>query len=157
MGAKYFRGGKKMFRHKIMSKRSKFSFRCKTMTKNWTNQGGSCPICHPPWVPMTNRLGYCNKLNIDDLVEDSFEKMKRRAERRKEWREWVPGTCLRAEHLWWWWWWITLPYPRSLITDLIPQTQTSKYRPNYLAHWANINWTKCSKHRPNDQACLSWC
>jgi len=48
---------------------------------------------------MTNRLGYCNKLNVDDLVEDSFEKMKRRAERRKEWREWVPGSCLRAEHL----------------------------------------------------------
>src|SRR6266568_65231 len=36
---------------------------------------------------------------IDDLMEGSFVKMKRRAERRKEWREWVPGTCLRAEHL----------------------------------------------------------
>ena len=36
---------------------------------------------------------------IDDLMEGSFMKMKRRAEGRKEWREWVPGTCLRAEHL----------------------------------------------------------
>ncbi len=36
---------------------------------------------------------------IDDLMEGSFVKMKRRAEGRKEWREWVPGTCLRAEHL----------------------------------------------------------
>src|SRR6266496_277922 len=36
---------------------------------------------------------------IDDLMEDSFVKMKTRAEGRKEWRESVPGTCLRAEHL----------------------------------------------------------
>jgi len=36
---------------------------------------------------------------IDDLMEGSFMKMKRRAEGRKEWREWVPGACLRAEHL----------------------------------------------------------
>ena len=36
---------------------------------------------------------------IDDLMEGSFVKMKRRAEGRKEWREWVPGICLRAEHL----------------------------------------------------------
>ena len=36
---------------------------------------------------------------IDDLMEGSFVKMKRRAEGRKEWRKWVPGTCLRAEHL----------------------------------------------------------
>ena len=36
---------------------------------------------------------------IDDLMEGSFVKMKRRAEGRKEWREWVSGTCLRAEHL----------------------------------------------------------
>ena len=36
---------------------------------------------------------------IDDLMKGSFTKMKRRAEGRKEWRDWVPGTCLRAEHL----------------------------------------------------------
>src|SRR6266581_3149106 len=36
---------------------------------------------------------------IDDLMEGSFLKMKRRAEGRKGWRKWVPGTCLRAEHL----------------------------------------------------------
>src|SRR6266496_5887222 len=36
---------------------------------------------------------------LDDLMEGSFVKMKRRAEGRKEWREWVPGTCLRVEHL----------------------------------------------------------
>src|SRR6266568_1457355 len=36
---------------------------------------------------------------IYDLMEGSFVKMKRWAEGRREWREWVPGTCLRAEHL----------------------------------------------------------
>ena len=36
---------------------------------------------------------------IDDLMEGSSVKMKRRAEGRNEWREWVPGTYLRAEHL----------------------------------------------------------
>jgi len=51
MGAKYFRGGKKMFRHKIMSKRSKFSFRCKTMTKNGTNQGAAAPFATPHGCP----------------------------------------------------------------------------------------------------------
>ena len=32
----------------------------------------------------------------DDLMEGSFEKMKRRAEGRKEWRKWLPGTCLNT-------------------------------------------------------------
>jgi len=32
-------------------------------------------------------------------MEVSFVKIKRRAEGRKEWREWVPGISLRAEHL----------------------------------------------------------
>jgi len=33
-------------------------------------------------------------------MEGSFMKMKgRAAEGRKEWRKWVPGTRLRAEHL----------------------------------------------------------
>jgi len=31
---------------------------------------------------------------IDDLMEGSFAKIKRRAERREVWREWVPRTCL---------------------------------------------------------------
>ena len=35
---------------------------------------------------------------IDDLMEGSFAKMKRRAEGREEWRRWVPGTCLTAEN-----------------------------------------------------------
>ena len=34
---------------------------------------------------------------IDDLMEGSYEKLKRRAEGREEWRRWVPGTCLAAE------------------------------------------------------------
>jgi hypothetical protein len=42
---------------------------------------------------------------LDGLMEGSFEKMKRRAEDREEWRRWVPRTCLTAEHWWWWWWW----------------------------------------------------
>src|SRR5258708_4914598 len=36
---------------------------------------------------------------IDDLMECSFVKMKRRAEGRKAWRAWMPGTCLREKHL----------------------------------------------------------
>ena len=36
---------------------------------------------------------------IDELMEGSFEKMKRRAEGREVWREWVLKTCLRAEYL----------------------------------------------------------
>lgn len=36
---------------------------------------------------------------IDDIMEKSFVKMKRRAEGRNEWRDWVPRTCLRAEYL----------------------------------------------------------
>ena len=36
---------------------------------------------------------------ISELMEGSFEKMKRRAEGREEWRKWVPRTCLRVEYL----------------------------------------------------------
>ena len=36
---------------------------------------------------------------IDELMEGSFVKMKRRAEIREEWREWMPGTCRKAEYL----------------------------------------------------------
>ena len=39
------------------------------------------------------------KRNDRNLMEGSFVRMKRRAEGRKEWKEWMPGTCLRAEHL----------------------------------------------------------
>jgi hypothetical protein len=37
---------------------------------------------------------------IDDLMEGSFVKMKRRAEGREDWRKWVPKTCLltKAEY-----------------------------------------------------------
>ena len=35
---------------------------------------------------------------IDDLMEGSFVKMKRRAEGREVWRRWVPRTCLKAEY-----------------------------------------------------------
>ena len=36
---------------------------------------------------------------VDELMEGSYVKMKRRAEGREEWRRWVPRTCLRAEYL----------------------------------------------------------
>jgi DNA-binding protein YbaB len=36
---------------------------------------------------------------LEEIMEGSFEKMKRRAEGREEWRNWVPRTCLRAEYL----------------------------------------------------------
>ena len=36
---------------------------------------------------------------VDVIMEGSYEKMKRRAEGREEWRRWVPKTCLRAEYL----------------------------------------------------------
>ena len=36
---------------------------------------------------------------MDELMEGSYVKMKRRAERIEEWRRWVPRTCLRAEYL----------------------------------------------------------
>ena len=32
---------------------------------------------------------------MDELMECSYVKMKRRAEGREEWRGWVPRTCLR--------------------------------------------------------------
>ena len=35
---------------------------------------------------------------LEELKEDSYEGMKRRAQDRVGWRNWVPGTCLRAEH-----------------------------------------------------------
>jgi len=35
---------------------------------------------------------------IDELKEDSYEMMKRRAEDREGWRCWMPRTCLQAEH-----------------------------------------------------------
>jgi hypothetical protein len=36
---------------------------------------------------------------VDVIMEGFYEKMKRRAEGREEWRRWVPKTCLRAEYL----------------------------------------------------------
>ena len=36
---------------------------------------------------------------MDELMEGSYIKMKRRAEGREEWRRWVPRTYLRAEYL----------------------------------------------------------
>ena len=36
---------------------------------------------------------------MDELMEGSYVKMKRRAEGREKWRSWVPRTCLRAENL----------------------------------------------------------
>jgi hypothetical protein len=35
---------------------------------------------------------------FDELMEDSYVDMKRRAENRAEWRVWVPRTCRKAEH-----------------------------------------------------------
>src|SRR5206468_12638086 len=35
---------------------------------------------------------------LDELMEGSFVKMKRRAEERELWKEFVPGTCRKAEH-----------------------------------------------------------
>jgi len=43
---------------------------------------------------------------IDDLTEGGmYDWMKRRPERREEWKVWVPGACIRAHYSWWWWWW----------------------------------------------------
>ena len=36
---------------------------------------------------------------MDELMESSYVKTKRRAEGREEWKSWVPRTCLRAENL----------------------------------------------------------
>ena len=36
---------------------------------------------------------------LNELMEGSYVKMKRRAEGREEWRRWVPRTCLGAEYL----------------------------------------------------------
>jgi len=35
---------------------------------------------------------------LGELMEGSFVKMKRKAEAREVWREFVPRTCLRADH-----------------------------------------------------------
>ena len=35
---------------------------------------------------------------LDELMEGSFVKMKRRAEAREAWKEFVPRTCRKAEH-----------------------------------------------------------
>jgi hypothetical protein len=35
---------------------------------------------------------------LDELKEKSYEKMKRRADNREEWLNWVPGTCRKTEH-----------------------------------------------------------
>ena len=36
---------------------------------------------------------------MDELMEGSYVKMKRRADEREEWRRWVPRTFLGAEYL----------------------------------------------------------
>jgi len=33
---------------------------------------------------------------IDDLMEGSYTRIKRRVENRAAWRSWMPGTCLKA-------------------------------------------------------------
>ena len=35
---------------------------------------------------------------LDELIVGSYGDMKRRAENRVEWRNWVPWTCRKAEH-----------------------------------------------------------
>jgi len=35
---------------------------------------------------------------LEELMEGSFVKMKRKAKEREVWREFVPRTCLRADH-----------------------------------------------------------
>ena len=35
---------------------------------------------------------------LEELKEGSYEDVKRRAHNREVWRNWVPRTCLRAEH-----------------------------------------------------------
>lgn len=35
---------------------------------------------------------------LDDMIEDSYANMKRKAQNRGEWRGWVPWTCRKAEH-----------------------------------------------------------
>ena len=35
---------------------------------------------------------------IDDLIENSYVEMKRRAENRDAWRYWMPRTCRKAEN-----------------------------------------------------------
>ena len=35
---------------------------------------------------------------LKDMIETSYAEMKRKAQDRSEWRSWMPGTCLRAEH-----------------------------------------------------------
>ena len=35
---------------------------------------------------------------LEDIMESSYAEMKRKAQDRTEWRNWMPWTCLRAEH-----------------------------------------------------------
>ena len=35
---------------------------------------------------------------LEDLMEGSYAKMKRKAQNRSEWRNWMPWTCRVAEH-----------------------------------------------------------
>jgi len=35
---------------------------------------------------------------LEDMMENSYVEMKRKAQNRAEWRDWMPWTCLRAEH-----------------------------------------------------------
>ena len=42
----------------------------------------------------TGRLGM-----LDELMDEiSYENMKRKAQNRAEWRDWLPWTCRKAEH-----------------------------------------------------------
>ena len=85
---------------------------------------------------------FCFNIQWEMKMKRSFlfifvREMKRRAEGRKEWREWVPGTCLRAEHLWWWWWWWFKEYK-------ITKSLAIKYYVKYKYLKQLFNW--CKQH-----------
>ena len=70
--------------------------------KNWIGHvvrgEGLLKLCIEGRLEGKRPRGRPRKGMIDDLKEGSYIEMKRRAENREEWRNWMPRTCPRTEN-----------------------------------------------------------